>query len=194
MRSGVTNRQSADPSLARKSAGLSRKSAVPNKYDKLFRASMAVVAHQQQMEEDDEDGTTSGGETPRSRVGPGDDTAHGASSVASSKLASSKSGLEEAEAGTAGAAAAAAAAAADAAPKGSWFKRFFSKYGAFMLGVCVTQVGMICFNIGLTYGFTALGDQTGTTLPSAFLKVPYDSESPYYRCERDGSRGGGGGP
>jgi hypothetical protein len=33
---------------------------------------------------------------------------------------------------------------------------------------------MILFNIGLTYGFTALGDQTGTTLPAAYMAVPYD--------------------
>ena len=33
---------------------------------------------------------------------------------------------------------------------------------------------------GLTYGFTALGDQTGTTLPAAFLAVPWLSRSPYY--------------
>ncbi|KAI8476127.1 MAG: hypothetical protein J3K34DRAFT_516801 [Monoraphidium minutum] len=47
-------------------------------------------------------------------------------------------------------------------------------------GVAMCQVGMILFNIGLTYGFTALGDQTGTTLPTAFLAVPYDPRSPYY--------------
>lgn len=33
---------------------------------------------------------------------------------------------------------------------------------------------MILFNIGLTYGFTALGNQTGMTLPAAFLKLPYE--------------------
>ena len=30
---------------------------------------------------------------------------------------------------------------------------------------------MILFNIGLTYGFTALGNQAGTLLPAAYLKV-----------------------
>uniref|UniRef100_A0A383WCJ1 DUF1538 domain-containing protein n=1 Tax=Tetradesmus obliquus TaxID=3088 RepID=A0A383WCJ1_TETOB len=39
---------------------------------------------------------------------------------------------------------------------------------------------MILFNLGLTYGFAALGDMTGVTLPSAFLAVPYDPKSPYY--------------
>jgi hypothetical protein len=33
---------------------------------------------------------------------------------------------------------------------------------------------MILFNIGLTYGFTALGNQTGMTLPAAFLQLPYE--------------------
>jgi hypothetical protein len=33
---------------------------------------------------------------------------------------------------------------------------------------------------GLTYGFTALGNQTGTTLPASFLKVPGLPDSPYY--------------
>jgi hypothetical protein len=36
------------------------------------------------------------------------------------------------------------------------------------------QIGMILFNIGLTYGFTALGDQTGMTLPAAFMQLPYE--------------------
>ncbi len=34
--------------------------------------------------------------------------------------------------------------------------------------------------IGLTYGFTSLGSQTGTTLPASFLKVSYNPASPYY--------------
>lgn len=33
------------------------------------------------------------------------------------------------------------------------------------------QVGMIAFNIGLTYGFTSLGNQTGILLPAAYLTV-----------------------
>jgi hypothetical protein len=42
------------------------------------------------------------------------------------------------------------------------------------------QVGMILFNLGLTYGFAALGDMTGVTLPLAFLELPEDPRSPYY--------------
>ena len=30
---------------------------------------------------------------------------------------------------------------------------------------------MIAFNIGLTYGFTALGDQAGNLLPAAYIKA-----------------------
>lgn len=130
--------------LGRQSLG--RKSTTPNKYDALFRASMAVAAAQHM----DDDGSTSGGETPRSR-GQGDDTAHGPPSAASSKLASSK--LEEAEAGAAGGAAGQAA----AAPKGNWLKRFFSNYGAFLLGVAITQCGMIAFNIGAPDGNSSCG-------------------------------------
>jgi hypothetical protein len=33
------------------------------------------------------------------------------------------------------------------------------------------MLGMTLFNIGLTYGFTSLGDQSGLLLPSAFLET-----------------------
>ncbi len=39
---------------------------------------------------------------------------------------------------------------------------------------------MIAFNIGLTYGFTALGDQAGTLLPAAYMAIPGEPKSPYY--------------
>ncbi|WIA21511.1 hypothetical protein OEZ85_000714 [Tetradesmus obliquus] len=59
-------------------------------------------------------------------------------------------------------------------------KSCFEKYGGLMLAMLMCQIGMILFNLGLTYGFAALGDMTGVTLPSAFLAVPYDPKSPYY--------------
>jgi hypothetical protein len=34
------------------------------------------------------------------------------------------------------------------------------------------MLGMTLFNIGLIYGFTSLGDQSGLLLPSAFLETP----------------------
>eukprot|EP00967_Tisochrysis_lutea_P128556 scaffold219946_cov30-Tisochrysis_lutea.AAC.2 len=38
----------------------------------------------------------------------------------------------------------------------------------------------ILFNLGLTYGFTALGNQAGTLLPAAYLSVEDEAKSPYY--------------
>lgn len=52
-------------------------------------------------------------------------------------------------------------------------------------------MGMILFNIGLTYGFTALGDQTGMTLPAAFLKLPYDPRYAELSTDRGCSSGAG---
>jgi hypothetical protein len=42
------------------------------------------------------------------------------------------------------------------------------------------QIGMILFNLGLTYGFAALGDMTGVTLPSAYMALPDGPGSPLY--------------
>lgn len=39
---------------------------------------------------------------------------------------------------------------------------------------------MILFNLGLTYGFTALGDQSGTKFPQAFMHQEGVEDSPYY--------------
>lgn len=63
-----------------------------------------------------------------------------------------------------------------AGPRRGWFARNAPLLG----GVAFAQIGMILFNIGLTYGFTKLGDQTGTTLPAAYLEVPWLPKSPYY--------------
>jgi hypothetical protein len=54
------------------------------------------------------------------------------------------------------------------------------QHSALLCGMLFCQVGMILFNLGLSYGFTALGDMTGTWLPSSFLKLPYAPGSPYY--------------
>jgi hypothetical protein len=54
------------------------------------------------------------------------------------------------------------------------------KYKSLLIAMLMCQVGMILFNLGLTYGFAALGDMTGVTLPSSFLALPYDPKSPYY--------------
>jgi hypothetical protein len=59
---------------------------------------------------------------------------------------------------------------------GGWLRRNAPLLG----GIAVCQVGMILFNMGLTYGFTRLGAITGRTLPAAYLTVPYKPDSPYY--------------
>ncbi|PNH01042.1 hypothetical protein TSOC_013096, partial [Tetrabaena socialis] len=57
---------------------------------------------------------------------------------------------------------------------------WYVKHGALIVGIIMSQAGMIMFNIGLTYGFTALGDQAGTLLPAAYLEIDGEPLSPYY--------------
>lgn len=59
---------------------------------------------------------------------------------------------------------------------GKWFR----DNAPFLGGIAITQIGMIAFNEGLTYSFTKLGDQTGLTLPAAFMSLPDFPKSPYY--------------
>lgn len=47
-------------------------------------------------------------------------------------------------------------------------------------GVLECMLGMTLFNIGLTYGFTALGDQSGLLLPAAFMQTDDAADSPYF--------------
>jgi hypothetical protein len=42
---------------------------------------------------------------------------------------------------------------------------------------------MMLFNMGLTWGFTSLGDKSGSLLPSAFMKTADEPGSPYYAEE-----------
>lgn len=54
------------------------------------------------------------------------------------------------------------------------------EHAALLIGMLMCQVGMILFNLGLTYGFSALSDMTGTWLPTSFLALSYAPGSPYY--------------
>ena len=45
------------------------------------------------------------------------------------------------------------------------------KRATFLIGVALTQIGIILFNYGIDFGFAALGQQAGTTLPSAFVST-----------------------
>ena len=48
------------------------------------------------------------------------------------------------------------------------------------LGVALTLAGMMIFNLGLTYGLAALGNQSGGALPAAFMSLRDVPGSPFY--------------
>ncbi len=49
-----------------------------------------------------------------------------------------------------------------------------------ILGLFFAVIGMIIFNIGLTYGLSELGGQTGAKLPGAFMSIDGMNSSPLY--------------
>lgn len=51
---------------------------------------------------------------------------------------------------------------------------------AVALGVVLTLVGMMIFNLGLTYGLAELGSQAGGALPAAFTQLRSVPGSPFY--------------
>jgi len=50
-----------------------------------------------------------------------------------------------------------------------------------MLGIALTVIGMCLFNLGLTYGLSALGGSAGSLVPAAFMEIPGAAGSPLYR-------------
>jgi hypothetical protein len=48
------------------------------------------------------------------------------------------------------------------------------------LAIGASLLGSVCFNLGLTYGLSSLGEQTGRLLPAAFLAVSDVPDSPFY--------------
>lgn len=67
------------------------------------------------------------------------------------------------------------------APRVGCFQRTFPHgVGGLLIGVALGQVGMAIFNVGLTYGFTSIGDQVGMLLPSSFFVVEAEPGSPFY--------------
>lgn len=50
-------------------------------------------------------------------------------------------------------------------------------------GLAFCQVGMIVFNLGLTYGLAKLGAQAGSLLPAAFVALPALPGTPIYHAE-----------
>jgi hypothetical protein len=49
-----------------------------------------------------------------------------------------------------------------------------------LLGLGFSAIGMIIFNLGLTYGLSMLGSQSGSILPSAFTQMEHIHGSPFY--------------
>ncbi len=47
-------------------------------------------------------------------------------------------------------------------------------------GLALSIIGMCIFNVGLTYGLGAIGAQTGSILPAAFMKIGASEFSPLY--------------
>lgn len=47
-------------------------------------------------------------------------------------------------------------------------------------GLALSIIGMCIFNVGLTYGLGAIGEQTGGILPAAFMKIGASEFSPLY--------------
>lgn len=52
--------------------------------------------------------------------------------------------------------------------------------GTIRYGVTLAIIGMIVFNLGLTYGLAKLGDQSGSLVPGAFTQIDNMSGSPLY--------------
>ncbi|MGB5718571.1 MAG: DUF1538 domain-containing protein [Gammaproteobacteria bacterium] len=52
--------------------------------------------------------------------------------------------------------------------------------GMITYGVILTVVGMCIFNLGLTYGLSRLGGETGSLLPAAFTHISAVEDSPLY--------------
>jgi hypothetical protein len=47
-------------------------------------------------------------------------------------------------------------------------------------GLALSIIGMCIFNVGLTYGLGAIGEQTGGILPAAFMQISASESSPLY--------------
>lgn len=52
--------------------------------------------------------------------------------------------------------------------------------GTIRYGVVLAVLGMVVFNLGLTYGLAKLGDQSGSLVPGAFTQIDRMSDSPLY--------------
>lgn len=55
-----------------------------------------------------------------------------------------------------------------------------AKPGEIAYGIALAVVGMVIFNLGLTYGLAKLGGQSGGLVPAAFTEIDFVSASPLY--------------
>ncbi|MEN8174766.1 MAG: DUF1538 domain-containing protein [Pseudomonadota bacterium] len=55
-----------------------------------------------------------------------------------------------------------------------------SQSGTIAYGIGLSVLGMWMFNIGLSYGLSRLGDQTGWFMPAAFMRLDHVLESPLF--------------
>jgi hypothetical protein len=55
--------------------------------------------------------------------------------------------------------------------------------GILLYGLCLSVIGMIIFNIGLSYGLAKLGSQSGSFVPAAFASIDNVEVSPLYVYE-----------
>jgi Protein of unknown function (DUF1538) len=53
--------------------------------------------------------------------------------------------------------------------------------GILTYGIILAILGMIIFNLGLTYGLSSLGNQAGSLVPAAFQKIEGVSHSPLFQ-------------
>jgi hypothetical protein len=53
--------------------------------------------------------------------------------------------------------------------------------GEMLLGIAMTMAGMCIFNLGLSYGLSALGGSAGELVPAAFMELEGAEDSPLYR-------------
>ena len=52
--------------------------------------------------------------------------------------------------------------------------------GVITYGIILTVVGMVLFSLGLTYGLSKLGEQSGGLVPAAFMGLDNVENSPLY--------------
>lgn len=59
-------------------------------------------------------------------------------------------------------------------------KENIREVGILIYGLTLCVVGMMIFNLGLSYGLAKLGGQSGSMVPAAFTEIAYVADSPLY--------------